>query len=787
MLTFLRKHQRIFFIFITAAIVVSFCFFGTYSTFNSLSETVSDREVVRGVAGAPIMHQELSALCRLIESSPLESMSREKGTMPNFLNDGVIEKDFLSSGLAVMLSRSYFEEVRPDLDERIKKIHHFRPYAHPSSAQISAENAWGRFAPDFLKRFRLLKEKSHQPTSESLALMSQLYLDQAGLPPDLLRQILQMQQSQLGVQPDPRLAHGDLALFGFKNLEDWFGPRFISLIGQFIINAAQIAESNGYDVKMEEIRSDLFQNIYSGYQQFAQNGQLKAEEANQYYQMKMRNLGMDETMLLSAWKKVILFRRLFDDGSGSVLIDPLAFQQFAHFAKENTRISLYQLPSSLQLGDFRSLLKLQVYLEAVAVDPSRLKIDLRIPAQLASLEQIEKRTPELVQRPIEIEWSEASKVELSKAISVKETWAWESSSQNWEALKSQFSELAAIKADSTQERLAALECLEAKLRLKVDQFARSQMIGEQPDKIKWALENAPAKTATVSLKIKGSSFPFAGIKDTSELAALLENAALKGEMGNAANERLSFYSPDDGHYYRIAVLSRDGQKKLLSFALGSKDGTLDALLDKRLEPFYMDARKRNPQQFQQENGQFKPFKEVKDLVGKHAYADLLRSIEEHYRTEFGMLPGKEGELPMAFYCNARLMPHMQEVKNRLKVNPQDTSLIKVEGEDSLSSQWKLEKTEKTVERQTDLPFSKEEMFALAANEWSPVKIGERGALAFYFVHEKGHSSALPLESMEQGHQILSFDAKRDMMLGILQKIQQQKAIDLSKALAEERD
>ena len=78
MLTFLRKHQRIFFIFITAAIVVSFCFFGTYSTFNSLSETVSDREVVRGVAGAPIMHQELSALCRLIESSPLESMSRKR-------------------------------------------------------------------------------------------------------------------------------------------------------------------------------------------------------------------------------------------------------------------------------------------------------------------------------------------------------------------------------------------------------------------------------------------------------------------------------------------------------------------------------------------------------------------------------------------------------------------------------------------------------------------------------------------------------------------------------------
>src|SRR5690349_17936420 len=240
MLNFLRKHQRIFFIVITVTIVISFCFFGTYSTLGHREE-IPDREVVRGVNGAPIMQQELSVLCRLIENSPFDPIDLEKRGMPNFLNDGVIEKDFLNTGLGAMLAKNYFDALKPDLDLRQKKIRQFRPYAHPRAAQISAEAAWARFSPSLLTHLRMLKEKGEQATSETLAMMSQLYLDQASLPPTLLKQILTMQQSQLGVQPDPVLAHSDLGLFGFKSIEDWFGPCFISLIAQFILNVAQIA------------------------------------------------------------------------------------------------------------------------------------------------------------------------------------------------------------------------------------------------------------------------------------------------------------------------------------------------------------------------------------------------------------------------------------------------------------------------------------------------------------------------------------------------------------------
>ena len=781
MLNFLRKHQRIFFIVITVTIVISFSFFGTYSTFNN-RESAPDREIVKSVSGSPIMHQELSALCRLIESSPFDG-----GRSPNFLNDGVIERDFLASGLGIMLAKRYYGDLKEDLDERVKKIHQYRPYVHPNASQISAESVWARFSPQFFENYHALKLKSEQTTQETLTLMTQVYLDQLRMPSDQVKQVLMWQQNQQGVEADPVLAHADFSLFGFKSLEEWFGGKFISLVGQFIINSAGLAESLGYEVKTEEVRSDLYQHIYQAYRQSNSQGKLSAEEADQYFQMKMRSLGLDETTLIGAWKKVMLFRRLFDDASGSVLVDRLAYQQFDQFAKENVHIRLYQLPTALQLPDFRSMLKFQVYLEAIAADATRLRSDLRLPKQFASLDQVEKKAPQLVERQFELEWSSINKEELARQISVRETGEWESEDAHWELLKKNFSEVALIKASTKDDRLVALDKLESKIRLQIDQFARSKMVEEQPAKIQLALAKVMPKTSNVGLRMKGGNFPFPGIGEGVELIALLHKAALKGEQPNNANQRLNFYSPDGEHYYQIVVLSRDDSKKILTFEEALNDGTLDQLLDQRLEDAYVDVRKKESRPFQQTNGQWKPFKEVKDQVGKALYSDLLKTIEENYREEFGVLPGKAGELPLAFYSNARLLPLMKEIKHQLQKNTEDSAWIKQDStKTSIATQWLIEKTESIMERATSVPFSKDDLFALGPQEWSPVKIGEKGALAFYFVKEKGISSQAPIDSVEQGHQILAFDAKRDLMLQLLQKIDDKKAINLTYAKNEER-
>lgn len=786
MLNFLRKHQRFFFIVITAAIIVSFSFFGTYGAMNT-RETAPNKEIVRGVCGKPVMQQDLMALSRLLEASAFARLSSDRDTLPHFLNDGVVEKDFLATGLGIMLAKRYFEELKDDLDPRVKKIHHFRPYAHPLVPQISAESAWARYSPGLLEDYRALKSRSDQPTTETLALMCKLYLDQALIPPDLLKQILAMQQNQLGVAPDPVLAHSDLALFGFKSMQDWFGPQFVSLVAQFILNAAQIAEERGYAVTTEEARADLFQNIALGYRHFLRDTALTSEDAQHHYQAEMRALGFDETLLISTWKKVMLFRRLFDDGSGSVLVDPLAYQQFDRFAKESRRIALYQLPDALRFPDFRSMLKFQTYLEAVSPDASRLRSDLHLPKQIASLAQIEKKVPELVERSIKIEWSSVSKEELGSSISIKETWNWETTDEHWAVLKKQFPALAASSAETTQVRLAILNALDAKLRLDIDRFARAKMLEQQPEKIAQALAKAPITTATIGLKRSGTDFSLPGIQESAELISLLENAALKGEVATAANDRLNNYTQDGNHFLKIQVISREVNKTLLSYAEASRDGTLDRLLDKKLEDAYPDVRKRDLAYFQESSGKWKPFKQVKDQVAKYVFADLLKTIEDNYRAYFGFLPGKEGDLPLSFYSNARLIPFMIEAQNALKANPADPTWLKTDTLTSdLSKQWLLEKSDQWMERCAKASFAKDDMFTLDPQSWSPVKIGEGGALAFFFVEEKGSSQTPSPLTVEQGHQILSHDAKRDIMLQILQTIQQKKAIALSNDTPVER-
>jgi hypothetical protein len=779
MLQFLRKHQKYFFIVITATIVISFCFFGTYSTLGQ-QEAVPDKEIGKGAAGKPIMQQELAALCRLIETSPFDHSVWEKGGMPNFFNDGVIERDFLSEGLGTILAARYFEDLKPELELRVRRIHQYRAYVHPKAPQISVEGIWARFSPGFLERYRQLKAKSDFPTPESIALMGQLYVEQAMFPPDRIRQFLMMQQNQMGITPDPVLANADLFLFGFKNLEEWFGPKFIALAGQFILNAAQIAEENGIEVRTEEVRADLYRNIYRGFQQTSPQASPGSEDVAHYYQARMRHLNLDEAMLFGAWKKVMLFRRLFEKGSGSVLVDPLAYAQFTAYARERARIELYQLPQELRLGSYRSMLQLQTYLEAIAVDPTRARSDAHMPKQLATLEQIEKRTPELVERGIEVQWSAVSKEELCQLLSIKETWAWEAEDLHWDLLQKNFPELVGNQSVTAQQRLSFLGTLDSVLRHSIDQFARTQMIGEQPEKIRDALDANPMDTSVIGLRKKGSVLPFHGMKENPELIALLESASLQTEAPNAAAERLAGYSPDGDNFYKIRVVRKELEKKVLTFAESVEDGTLDRLLDKRLEEAYPEIRRKEPHYFQQANGQWKPFREVKDQVGKRLYADLLKVIEQGYLSHYGLLPGHEGDLPLNFYSNARLLLHMKQAQKGLQENPAGSVWVKA-GSNATgpAAQWLLEKTEETVERCSQVPFSKEEMFTSGTGYWSKVETGERGALAFYFVKERILPSEPSLQSVDEGRQILGGDAKRDMMVQILQRIQKSRAIDLS--------
>ena len=82
---------------------------------------------------------------------------------------------------------------------------------------------------------------------------------------------------------------------------------------------------------------------------------------------------------------MLSFRHMMEDIGSSVVVDKIAYQQFSDFAREKLRVQSYELPQALQLVNFRDLLKLQTYLEAVALTPSKKPAtSLHLPHVIAS-------------------------------------------------------------------------------------------------------------------------------------------------------------------------------------------------------------------------------------------------------------------------------------------------------------------------------------------------------------------------------------------------------------------
>lgn len=790
MLTFFRKHQRFFFIIVTVVIVISFSFFGTFSSLSQ-QQDAPDYAIGKGIDGSDIMKREVATLCRLIATSPLDRNSWQKSNIPNFLNDSVIEKDLIASGMAMMLARHYFEELKPDLEQRLVRIRSFRPYRNSQFPAISAEAVWSRFLPSLNQHLMVLKTKSDQFTVETLGILFQLYLDQTMLPSDFLKQILVHQLEQMG-HSDPMLVHADLSLFGFHSLEDWFGPRFIELAGQVIINAARFAEEKGYYVSNEAVRTELFQNIVNGYREVSRQDKIQAQDVETYYQNQVRHFAADERSLLQSWRQVMLFRRLFQDIGNSVFLDPLPLKQFHEYTRDALKIDLYELPDYLRFKDILDLCRFQMYVEAVSLDTVPKKNLFALPQHFASVDQVEKKAPELVEQQIEVEYAEVRKEDLVRQISLKETWDWEVEDRSWELLKKQFPQLASIQALSAAERYNVLDKLKADVRLKVDAFAQECIIDQHPERIIAALEMAQVCTASFGLRSAGKAGPFDQVKDKSRFAELLRAAPIRGQEASSAalrvQQTLNAFSDDQKTFYRISVLSRNNERAILRFAQALQDGTLERMLDKRLEESYPDVRRKSSTQFQKADGSWKPVKEVREQVCKILFSDLFKAIEESQRSLADSLQVNGAEPPFSFYTQYRLYTFLSDVKKQIEANPEDPKWVQIEGQkdQSLEGQWKLCKTTRIVERSSDFLFAKEKMFEVPVLGWSAINVGHLGSLAFYRVLGRDALDITAAKEVDQGHHLLSLDAQRSFFTDLLKTLQEKKAIQLTASLGESK-
>ena len=796
MLGFLRRHQRYFFIVITIVIVISFSFFGTYSTLSDGS--FREQIAFKAIDGTDVTRHQLDEMVAFIGTDAEDKLLLGGIWGPNFLNDGVISKDFMQTGLGGILASQYAGDISVDFAARQEKEKRYSLYVHPQVPSIGVESAWNYFSPAMSTYFYQMRTAKDPVNPSAFQARTALFLLEKQFPQQLMRQVLRYQEKQTSwVKSDPNLDRLDLSLFGYHTAEDWFGPRFIRLAAEFIMNAAIIAEQKGYQVSKAVAIADLARNAERSFQQNSRSPHLGVASGQEYFNEQLRRLGMDKNGAVDVWRQVMLFRRLFQDMGSSIFVDPYTFQQLNSYATESVEGEIFRLPKELRLNNFQGLQKFEVYLDAVAKRTDSEKAKLALPTTFLTAAQVSQKSPELVQKRYLLEIAQVNKKSLEGNVVVKDSWNWEVSDSGWDRLKKQFPELGVKKGGNREERFAALDSLDSKTRGRVDAFARAAIVDSHPEWLDQALADAAPVKLVVGLQEKGENTFFSGLKDSKALTSLLDVAPLaKNKDGTAASknstDKLAKYTVDNQVYYRINVIDRAAQSEIMTFAEADQKGVLSKLVDKQLEAYYATLREGDSKEFQKEDGTPKPFAEVKGVVTEKYFDKVLKAIRADYALAISNKSAEEQMIP-DYAATLRLYSHLRDVKGKLEKNPaliatltrepvhtkENTDSLPVQ--EPLADQWKLDRSGYQNARSSgDALLDHNDVFTLAVGDWTKVNAPANGDLNFFHVMNKGNATndKAVATSITHARSLLSADAQQRLMYRLLSKIQGKGAISL---------
>lgn len=769
MLSFLRKHQKYFFAVITFVIVISFSFFGTYSTLggNSIHEQVA----FKTIAGQDVTRSELEEMALFLGTDAEDKKLFGGIWGPNFLNDGVIRQGFLETGLAEILIEAYSPDLKSDFQNRFAKETRYQPYVHPKAGFVSSQNAWKYFAPQMSENLAALQKTSNPLSPDAVNARIQLFLAERRFPSPYLKQVLRYQEAQNGgVEKDSSLDYQDLSLFGYHTVEDWFGPRFVRLISEFVFNAAAIAEERGYSVSKEEALADLMLNSEISFKENKGNPQITVGSSIEYFDQQLMRMRLDRTKASKIWQKVLLFRRLFNDVSSAVFVDPSAYTSFNQFANQGVKGDLYRLPEALKFSDFRMMQRFETYLNLTA---KKNKNALGAPTEFLTVAEISKKAPELVQKKYRLEIGEVTKRDIQAGISLKDTLAWELNESNWSRIKTQFPELGSKKGATSDERLNSIETLDAVTRSRLDQLAREEIVSAHPEKIGEALDNAKLRSVNVGISLKGANNTFAGLDSGDQLISLLDKAT-PGQQTDALN-KVTF---DKNHYYRIQVIEQSPDLEVLSFQEAVKGPILDKLTEQALEITYAQVRSSDPATYQNADKSWKPIDQVRDKVALVHYKNILEEIRTRLKLRGEKYQNLEGERLVPY----RFIAWGENLIGQLKQDPTVAEKITRGSEitPTYTEQFKWVKSPLSVARKSlhDLPEA-EKLLALGSNQWSDLVLAPNGDIYFAYVtgltEAEGANEALQTQLL-RARFLLGSDAERTYLYSILPLLKEKNAI-----------
>ncbi len=163
-------------------------------------------------------------------------------------------------------------------------------YVHPSAKFLTADSVWSYFAPEIKKNLDNLRLSSN-PVAPQRSRREHNFISRTAIFPRLSLTSTAISRAAIQlVDTRPNLQRTDLALFGYHTPEDWFGPRFIRLVSEFIINAAKIAQAQGYKVSTEEALADLIYQAETSLRELGPKASFGSMTARQYMNEQLRRM-----------------------------------------------------------------------------------------------------------------------------------------------------------------------------------------------------------------------------------------------------------------------------------------------------------------------------------------------------------------------------------------------------------------------------------------------------------------------------------------------------------------
>jgi hypothetical protein len=640
---------------------------------------------------------------------------------------------------------------------------------------------WTYFAPSIRADLAEIKDSDGTLNQQTFNAQANLFLAERQFPAVYLREVLLQQEKRMEWLPaDPALATKDLSLFGYHTLEDWFGPQFLQLASEVIINGAVIAEQKGFKVSREEALASLAAQAEKSFTEQQQMGNPHLDVANsqQYLDKQLRLMSLDRSSAADIWRQVLLFRQLMNAGSDTVFVDPLVYDRFLAFASERTDVQLFQLPSAVRLSKASELEEWQTYLDAVAV-----KAGTDLPKAYKPIGEIKKNNPDLLQKRYLLETSEVSTSVVGLKVPLKEVWDWELEESHWKQLKDGFPELGAQPSASKEERFAALEQMDAKTRKKADDLARSAIVKQHPEWIQEALKKSIPVKKVVNLTVDGSTLSIKGVQDVQQFQSLLDKAPLAQE--------LPVWTGDESNYYKIRVLDRSSDWEVLSFEDAKRGPVLDVALNKRLEQAYPEIRESDKEAFTREDGSWKPFASVKEEVKTRFFSPVYKKIQQDAAAQGDVWDSKQKQSLKDFCANRQFAPYMRQEMQTLRNKPVDTDESssssredKLQPAPSLAGQYALENRALELTRSSGGVADVAAAFEIKPGAWSPLFTPADGDLHFFKVLHREASAGSFEKLYSQGQKQIAEASQQLLMAQLVQQMLEKNALSLQVQIAD---